>query len=348
MRRPGISRPIRMARHPCCWTMPAARSTAWRNRSASAARSNAARPMRAKISRPTSAPAMLASTTAGTNAVAWTVPLAMAMPPMMSRMSPGAKGTGTPISSMKASAQMMPVRRSPSRSSKTSTGLNDIRLGRTLNQLRDERDGEVAAVEEAVVEGFQGEARLALRVPAHLVDQQLAERVIQVQGVEGPPGSFPPRRQLGLETLLHECSHRILHRHAATVETDGDQKTAVAQKRIHHLGEFQPGIILVAGLQHHLLAVVRPALPRALHPEQAAGQRRGAPFVQGLHVVAGVGLVDGYVLQHGIVEVAQPFLGLGGAPVRRRDGDVVVALSRDGLQRPGAVKRGAGPGHEFL
>src|SRR3989442_3097231 len=193
-----------MACHPCCWTMPAARSTAWRNRSASAARSNAARPMRAKISRPTSAPAMLASTTAGTNAVAWTVPLAMATPPMISRMSPGAKGTGTPISSMKASAQMMPVRRSPSRSSKTSTGLNDIRLGRTLNQLRDERDGEVAALEEPVVERLGGESWLLLGLAAHLVDQQLAQRVVQVQGVEGPPDGISPRREFSLKTLLHE------------------------------------------------------------------------------------------------------------------------------------------------
>src|SRR6267143_965699 len=326
--------------------MTVARSTAWRNRSASAALSKAARPIREKISRPTSAPARLASTTAGTNTLAWTVPLAMAMPPMISRMSPGAKGTGTPISSMKANAQMTPARRSPSRSSKTSTGLSDIRLRRTLNQLRDQRDGEVAALEEPVVERLGGESWLLLGLAAHLVDQQLAQRVVQVQGVEGAPDGLSPRREFALKALLHEGVDGVLHGHAPAMQPDGDQETAIPQQGIHQLSELEARVVLVPGLQHHLFAIVGPALPGALDPKEPAGRGGCQAFVQGLDVMPRVGFVDRDIFQDRVVEVAEPLLGLGGSPVWGGDGHVVVALGCRRLQRARTVQGRAGPGHE--
>ena len=61
------------------------------------------------------APITVASSSAATMGTGSTVPLAIAMPAIINSRSPGAKGTGTPLSSMNTSPAMTAIKRSPLR-----------------------------------------------------------------------------------------------------------------------------------------------------------------------------------------------------------------------------------------
>ena len=113
IRNPGISRPANTAGAPPRRSKCVARSSAGRNRSASATRIKAGRPTAAKTSRPIMAPRMVATSRALTIGTASTVSLAIAIPATISRRSPGAKGTGMPLSSMKTSPAITRISKSP-------------------------------------------------------------------------------------------------------------------------------------------------------------------------------------------------------------------------------------------
>ncbi len=61
------------------------------------------------------APITVASSKAATMGTGSTVPLAIAMPAIINKRSPGANGTGTPLSSMKTRPAMTAIKRSPLR-----------------------------------------------------------------------------------------------------------------------------------------------------------------------------------------------------------------------------------------
>src|SRR5919199_2269946 len=269
MRRPGIRRPASTAQSPPRASNSLARSKARRKRKALAALNSVGRPTRAKISRPTSAPAMVARMTAGTKTVGSTAPLAIAIPPMIRSRSPGAKGTGTPASSMNRRPAMITTSRSPLRCwMEGSDG-----TGRLGQQLTDEGEGKVSAAQECVVEGLEGEARALFQVAAQFVDQQLAQRVIQIKRIPGAAARLPRGRKLGMESGLLEEANGLCHGHALAMQPQRAKETAVAQQRVHQLGQLEPRRPAVAGFDHHLLHVVGPTLSRALYPHYPSGAR---------------------------------------------------------------------------
>src|SRR5438067_3487603 len=115
IRSPGISRPMKTASAPRRRNRCVARSNPGRNPSVSAAFISAGRPTAAKTSRPMVAPTTVAVRSAATIGIGSTVSLAIAIPAMIRSRSPGAKGTGIPVSSMKTSPAMTPIKRSPLR-----------------------------------------------------------------------------------------------------------------------------------------------------------------------------------------------------------------------------------------
>ena len=111
MRSPGIRRPMNTAGAPPRRSRWVARSSAGRKRNASAALISAGRPTAAKTSRPTIAPRMVARSRAATMGNGSTVSLAMAIPAIINSRSPGANGTGMPLSSIKTSPAMTAISR---------------------------------------------------------------------------------------------------------------------------------------------------------------------------------------------------------------------------------------------
>src|SRR5207237_9284827 len=120
----------------------------------------------ARIARPTRAPSAVASRKAATMGTGSTVPLAMAMPAIINNRSPGANGTGTPLSSMKTSPAMTAIKRSPLRFEIEPIGfirrtLFALRRRWLVDQLADQGDGKVPAAKTGVVGARQGVIRPA-------------------------------------------------------------------------------------------------------------------------------------------------------------------------------------------
>src|SRR5207237_622281 len=77
-------------------------------------------------------------------------------------------------------------------------------------------------------------------------------------------------------------------------------------------------------------------------PEQLTRPRSDSPFVEGLHEVTRVRLMDGNVFEHRVIEVTEPLLAAGLAPVSGAHGHVVVAYGGNGLELPGSIHGGSG------
>src|SRR5438046_8961178 len=99
------------------------------------------------------------------------------------------------------------------------------------------------------------------------------------------------------------------------VEAERNQEPAVAQQGFAALSQLKFGIRRVAGVEHHLLDVMRKTLDGGIGPEELARLRPNSPLVQGLHEVTGVRLVDRNVFKHRVIEVAEPLLAAGLAPI---------------------------------
>ena len=118
------------------------------------------------------------------------------------------------------------------------------------------------------------------------------------------------RRALALfeKRLVAEKAHALLDRPVVGVQADADDETGEAHERFGELSELQRVVAAAeAGLEHHLLAVVRPAFDVGRR-----GEERGAPhlrfhFPQVLivQVVAGEHLVDRDRPQRRDVEIPQ-------------------------------------------
>src|SRR2546422_3723077 len=105
-----------------------------------------------------------------------TVPLAIAMPAIINNRSPGANGTGTPLSSIKTSPAMTAIKRSPLKFEIEPIGfisrsLFAFRRSKLVDQLPNQGDRKVTAAEKSVVEALEGVIRAALQVTAQLEDE---------------------------------------------------------------------------------------------------------------------------------------------------------------------------------
>jgi hypothetical protein len=100
----------------------------------------------------------MATRRAKTIAIGSTVSLAIAMPAIRSKMSPGAKGIGIPVSSMKRRPAITKISRSPLRLAIEWMGFIagpatcPTPAGASAEHLANQGNWQVAAVEESVVE----------------------------------------------------------------------------------------------------------------------------------------------------------------------------------------------------
>src|SRR5919198_418075 len=202
-----------------------------------------------------------------------------------------------------------------------------------------------AVAEQPVVEvaDAEGVAQLPAPLFAQAQDLHLAERVDEVGRVERAPARLALGVGARLIALAHEELDRLLVRHPGGVQAYADQVAAQAQERGVQLREPELGVVPAEALvDHHLLAVVRPALDEARRLESRAHARRRLPRLQRLVVVAWEGLVDRGEGERVAVVVREVLLLLLRRPggVGRRD--VVEALGRHALERARRVERGEG------
>ena len=118
------------------------------------------------------APMTVATSSAAIMGTGSTVPLAMAMPAIINNRSPGANGTGTPLSSMKTSPAITAINRSPLRFEIELIGfisplpLYVATAAVLADQLSNQGDGKITAAEKGVVERLERVTRVALQVAA--------------------------------------------------------------------------------------------------------------------------------------------------------------------------------------
>jgi hypothetical protein len=98
-------------------------------------------------------------------------------------------------------------------------------------------------------------------VAPQLQDHQLAERVVQVSRIVRAAQSLLPCIARVEQRALQEQSFLIGHGHALRVQSDRGQVAYIALQRPDELANVRLGVARAqAGVPHHLLAVMRPAL----------------------------------------------------------------------------------------
>src|SRR2546423_5520209 len=292
MRSPGIRRPMNTAGAPPRRSRWVARSSAGGNRKASAALISAGRPTEATTTRPTIAPRMVTRSRALTMGTGSTVSLAMAIPAIINSKSPGANGTGMPLSSMKTSPAMTPISRSPLKLLMEVMGfITPIAVRRFMtpmamsvrrcsgDQLADQRNGQRPTAEKSIVESLQRVAGAALQVLAKLEDQQLAQRVVEVHRVPGTAGCLTRGGELAHVSVGFEKAYGVRHRHTATMQADRHHEPAIAQQRLEALRQLLLGIRRVNHLQHHLFHVIGKPFAGTVGPKESPRWRSGVALV---------------------------------------------------------------------
>ncbi len=145
------------------------------------------------------------------------------------------------------------------------------------------------------MEGLPRRAAAPRRSPvvAQLADHQLAERVVEIGGIVGAARRLLARIAFVLIALLAEHLQALRLRHAAGVQADRRQEAAVAQQRVADLADMRLGIAIAeAGVPHHLLGIMRPALGEGIADEDPAEHRRRAVGVEELQEMPRHHLVD--------------------------------------------------------
>ena len=203
--------------------------------------------------------------------------------------------------------------------------------------------GRHAVAQQAVVEVADAERVAHAFVPlvAEFKYLHLAERIDEVRRIE----RAAPRLALGVRArliaLAHEELDRLVVAHRGGVHPYADDVAAQTKERRVQLREPKLRVVAAEALvNHHLLAVVRPALDEARRGERRAHARRRLPQFQGLIVVTGKRFVnrsDGERVAVVVFEVLLLLLLRPGGVGRR---DVVEAFGRDALERAGRVERG--------
>src|SRR5439155_3396767 len=175
-------------------------------------------------------------------------------------------------------------------------------------------------------------------IRAELLDHELAERIVQISRIPRAALRLTFRGQPVEIGVLHEESRRVLPRPSRRMHHDRRYVPAVAQKGVLQLSELQPQVP-ESLLDHHLLAVVRPALRERVREVTLEDRIANAVLVEQMHAVSGVAFVDGDVPEHRVIQVAQPFLPLLRRPSFLGGGHIVEALPSDLLEAPGRIQR---------
>src|SRR5262245_57781925 len=101
---------------------------------------------------------------------------------------------------------------------------------------------------------------LLLAVLAQLEQHQLPDAVDEIRRIERAALGFAPRAGFFQKRLVTEESHALLDRHVLGVQLDADDEAREADERFGELTELDAILLTTeADLDHHLLAVVRPA-----------------------------------------------------------------------------------------
>ncbi len=188
--------------------------------------------------------------------------------------------------------------------------------------------------------------RLRLAVLAQLQQHQLAGGVHDVARVERAALGLAPGMALLEVRLVAEEADALLHRHVLGVEADGHHQAGDADERLGELAQPDRRVLLLeARLDHHVLAVVRPALHerRRGHHERLARFRLHVAQVLEVQEVAGIDLVHRDRPERGRVQIAQVLLLAVSRPPRIDVGDVVVRARGPRLEGPGRPHAGERP-----
>src|SRR5262245_34504591 len=175
--------------------------------------------------------------------------------------------------------------------------LNQLAILRAQHQGTVQPDRNRSVPEQRVVEPAQRELRSEVRlvVLAKLQQHQLSRRIQDVRGIERAALGFAPGARLLEERFLAEETDRLLDRHVFAVQPDADDAATEADEGFGQLSEADAGIGLPEALvDHHLLAVVRPAFDERRRREEDRLAERRVDLAQVLVVqeVSGEHLVD--------------------------------------------------------
>ena len=143
------------------------------------------------------------------------------------------------------------------------------------------------------MERLPGGAAAARRGPvrAQAPDHQFVEQIVEIIRIEGAARRLLRGRAGALIALLLEHRLRLGDGHALRVHLDGGEVAAIAQQCIEQLADMGLGRAPEAGLPHHLLAIMGPALGEAGEDEQPLGEQRRAVRGEELDEMAGHRLV---------------------------------------------------------
>ena len=156
-------------------------------------------------------------------------------------------------------------------------------------------------------------------------------------------------------TFSHKKVDALVEGHLSRVHLDAHDKTRITQQRILQLAQtqFQEFLILFEGqiriasialIQHHLLAIVRPAFYIGSSAQELADFRWRLRLPQELNVVARIGFVHRRADDGAVIEPGHVFGHLLRRPVVLGKGDVEIGLLGFGLKGTGSIHGGKGQG----
>src|SRR5438045_109620 len=130
------------------------------------------------------------------------------------------------------------------------------------HELTMEPEGSGALAEKRIVERSQRVRLALLRLPvlAQLQQHQLADRVDEVRRIERAALGLAPRAALFHECFFAEAAYALFDGEIFGVQLDAHDEPDETDQRLRELTELDAVILPgEARLDHHLLAVVRPA-----------------------------------------------------------------------------------------
>src|SRR6185437_2596582 len=139
--------------------------------------------------------------------------------------------------------------------------------------LPQEFDGQRPLPHESVVKALQRvlRAHSSTEVVPQFVNLQLPQGVVEVGGIVGSAPSLLISVRRLLKGLVGKALRPVLDRHSAGVQPDPHDEAAIAKQSRRELREMDHRVSAAkALLDHHLLAVVGPALRVAARTQELA------------------------------------------------------------------------------
>src|SRR5271156_2455711 len=204
---------------------------------------------------------------------------------------------------------------------------------------------------EIIVKLLQRKRRtfLLLHILAQFQNLQLTQGVIKIGWVRGPALRLHQPRFLRLISFSREKFHRLIEAHLAAVHFNTHDEPRIAQQRILQLpqaNQFRLARILGARsrlpksfIQHHLLAIMRPAFRVRSGAQQHARSRGRLMHPQKLHVVPRICLVRRSAHHRPHVESRHAPRDFLRRVVRSRQCHVEICFVRHFLEWPRRIHR---------